>query len=300
VARIFLPGSGESSGKKTLSQSARVFCWADQDSVARDLTQRKLKGETISLRDQDAVIDERKKERKKEGFELFDDWFLRQCDAAEGSDPDEATMRVDLVLENLLNLSEVELHVEPGASPTPRAHECLRQIEDDDEDTPDEDDADDGTGSFLDYFLRRCQSHLAPDRLHCVDPRNLGNPEDECENDLLQALLPAEPLPQSLEVMDQSALAQAVPQEAEADASKKRTLEDEDTSVEHPSKKRRAEGGKIAFRLGKSGVKPNPLPSWEGFFGCTAGVLLYSPHVKVDFVPLMAQCLSHSSAEVGL
>jgi hypothetical protein len=276
TAYVFASDAHVGSGR-VMPTNTTLYRWCDPDVTASEYNKRRLQGESIPLEVQDDMIAQRKKERLAEGIEVFDDWLIRQHHQSEtGKDP----IRVDLILENRLNLSEVELHSEPGVGPAPPAHECLQRIEVDSDESDDEDDPDDGTGCFLDYLMRRCQRDIPPDRLHCVDPRDLGNPEDAAENVLLQGLV-TEPLPQDCEA------AEVVSRDIQvADA-----REEGDEKMVNGKKHRKAQGGKAGFRNGKADVKPCPLPSWEAYFGCTASILLYSRHVKIDFVPLFAKCL---------
>jgi hypothetical protein len=274
VARVF-SNDTKASSKHRLPANATVYKWCDSDTKARDYNTRRLEGDSVSTEELDALIAERKQERLDEGLQLFDDWFFQQCEGLAGNAGGNGLLRVDLILENQVPPSELELHVEPGVNPAPPAHECLKAIEpDSDEESDAGEDPDDGCGTFADYLLRRARARLPADRVHCVDPRDLGNPEDAAENSLLQELL-SEPLPRDLE-------------QAELEASGVKPMKCDDDKM----KSKKTRGGKVGFRMGHvPGEVAQPMPSWEAYFGTVAGILYYSPHVKVDYVPLLARCL---------
>jgi hypothetical protein len=277
VARLFSSGTLPSAAHP-LARSAKLYRWCDQDSEAYHFNQRRLAGESIPVAEQDALTSERKQLRLADGLELFDDWILRQSQRAADNSATKNALHVHLVLENQVPPSEVELHVEPGVGPAPPAHDLIRAMELDSDSDSDLDDPDDGTASFADYLLRRAEAHLPPGHVHCVDPRDMGNPEDDEKNAALQALLPRGLLPQDLEHVELTA--QNAQEAVKADSS-----DSKDDKMLQKSKKML--GGKVGYRCS---TEPSPLPSWESFFGTVAGLLYYSPHMKVDFVPLLVKC----------
>jgi len=261
VARVF-DNTTKASTKRHLPARTTIFQWSEQDTEAKEYNENRLAGQGISTAELDAMVARRKQARLAEGLELFDDWLLRQCAGANA-------LGIDVILENDVPASELEMHVEPGVSPAPPAHAVLKAIEpDSDMDSDEAKDPDDGTGSFADYMVRRTRAHLAPGRIHCIDARDLGKPPDAAEHGVMQAML-SEPLPEDREDTEASQL----------------ELEDDDEKMT-PGNKRIDSTGKAAF--------PS-LPSWELYFGSVAGIIYYSPHVKVDFTPLFVKCLDSPS-----
>jgi hypothetical protein len=97
---------------------------------------------------------------------MFDDWLIRHANSS--------FAHVEFLSEAPVKPDEVELHVGSGVRGAPVAHKCLREIgsDGDGDECPDEED--DGTGSYLDYLLRRVTANIPPERIHGVDPRTLG------------------------------------------------------------------------------------------------------------------------------
>jgi hypothetical protein len=230
-----------------------VMEWADTDVKARMFNSRRLdlSKMPVSAEEQDALIAERKMDRLGEGIELFDDWLLRTaaCKSA----------HVEFVLEAPVAAHEVELHVEPGLCTAPAAHESLRCI-DPDSDEEEGRESVPGNGSFLDTLRRQAMTYMPPERVHCADPRVLGDSEDTNLPKHLQGsfgALISEPLPKCEEVL-------------ELDALGCRSQEhDDDSSL---------------------------LPSWEAFLGGAADLLYHAKHVKADFVPFLTECVRSPSA----
>lgn len=265
TGRVF-PADAERSEKHKLPKNAVVLEWGDLDDVAREFNKRRLEGERIPFDEQDAIIAERKKLRQAEGLELFDDWLLRH--AKSGAVP------VELVMEASVPVEEVELHVEPAAGAMPPAPACIREIEpDSDADEEDEDDPADGTGTFLDYLFRQVTKQL-PEKLRCIDPRDLGDPQDEATTDSFQALL-REPLPDD-------------PDDAELDALGVEVEKDDSDSDE--------DSGNAGKSSPSRGPGKRPVPSWEAYFSAAAELLYYSPQIKADFAPFLAQCVRSPAA----
>jgi len=251
-----------------LSKRAVLLEWADLDAEAWEFNRRRMDGEEVPEAEHDALIAARKIERRKEGVELFDDWLLRHacCDAA---------VRVEIVLEAPVPAREVELHVETDASPAPAAHECLRVIElDSDEDSDEENDPDDGTGAFIDYLRRRVESEVPAQKIHSVDPRDLGDAEDPTMRASFQELL-LEPLPADVEEAELNELGAELAVQTEED--------DESESDPGNKTRRRKHGRKENWR--------QPVPSWEAYFGAASELLYYSPYIKGDYAPFLAGCV---------
>mmetsp|Transcript_49736 Transcript_49736/g.155649 ORF Transcript_49736/g.155649 Transcript_49736/m.155649 type:complete len:697 (+) Transcript_49736:72-2162(+) len=247
------------SPEHELPASAVVLEWDDLDDVAREFNKRRLARERIPFTEQDAIIAERKQLRRAEGIELFDDWLLRQAT--------DADVPVEIVVEASVPVWEVEFHTEPSAGAMPPSPDCIRQLEpDSDADSEDEDDPADGTGTFLDYLYRRLVAQLPQRQVRCIDPRDLGDPQDEAEAGSFQSLLP-EPLPADPDDLELNAL--GVPPR------------DDDA---------RDNG------CGRSAPSGPPLPSWEAYFSAAAELLYYSPQIKADFAPFLSRCVRNPAA----
>lgn len=167
-ARVFLPSViAQKHGGRP---DALVFRFGDLDEEAERFNQRRLrpKEQRDSVEEQDTLLAKRKAQRRAEGFELFDDWLLRQVDSED--------VHVEVVLEAPVKAEELQLHVQGEAS-LPAPHERLESIDVDSEEDSDEASTP-GAGSYLD-FLRRRLLGTKPERLHGVDCRILGDPEDE-------------------------------------------------------------------------------------------------------------------------
>jgi len=168
----------------TCPVNAVMLKWFDLDEDVRaDVERMKATcadgttGRPFREKTHDATIAKRKEIRRAEGLELFDDWLLRCYQETEGNK--KSKIKMHFVHEHSVPFSELELHVEKGVSATPPAHECLRAMElDSDSDSAEERNPDDGCGDFADYLTRRVEDNFAPDRIHGVDPRNLGDPPD--------------------------------------------------------------------------------------------------------------------------
>ncbi|CAE7040414.1 unnamed protein product [Symbiodinium natans] len=251
----FLPDADQADAEKT-----RAFLWDDVDEDARWVRQQKEQGLRVPPVTHDAIISRRKKLRLKEKVELFDDWLLRHA----------SDSRVQLILEGSVWDTEVELHEESGVAPAPLAHQSLQGMEMDSCDE-EEDQADpstrrfcgeDGTGTLLEFLRRRVMQNVDPRRIRFMDPRELGDPEDDELRTRFQSLL-EKPMPRDVE-------------EETADA----------------------KGLKIPVRPTKTWIKQMldipAIPSWEAFFGAASELLYYSPHIRGDFVPFLACVLKHS------
>jgi hypothetical protein len=229
-----------------------VMEWLDLDEKAREFNSRRLDTSKMPVpaEEQDALIAERKLDRLGEGIEFFDDWLIRLAKSN--------SFRVEFVLEAPVGAHEVEFHVEPGASPAPVAHEALRCMD------PDSDEEEDrkttaGNGSFLDTLRRQALAHFPLERVHCADPRVLGDSEDTN-------------LPKALHGSFQQLLREAPPKCQEA-------LELE----------------KLGF-FACNQEDDDVLPSWEGFLGGAADLLYHAHHVKANFVPFLKDCVGSADA----
>lgn len=248
---VLRSGESEQRGKKVPS-SAIVFEWGDFDDEAREFNRRRREGDGPSVEEHDALIARRKQARLQDGVELLDDWLLRQATATD--------VHVEVVLEAPVPADEVELHREADVQPAPPAHKSLRALELD-SDSDSDDDNDGGCDAYVDYLRRQVQGALQRERVHCIDPRELGEGSETRElRDSFQALLAA-PLPDDLEAveLEQARARPAVPEEGEEEK------DDDERSAP-------------------------PLPSWEAFFGAAADLLYYHPEVKADYAPFLAGC----------
>lgn len=256
TAWLFLSGSLPGGPP---SRSTRFFEWGDLDAEARAFNQQRL-GAGVEVVEQDALIAKRKQKRASQGFELFDDWLLRHASSED--------MDVHLVLEAPVPAHELELHVEAGVPPAPRAHKCIRQLEpDSDEDTDEA--STPGNGSYLDYVRRQALTHLPKSKVHAVDARVLGDADDSC-------------LPPHLRGSFEALVSEARHPDACRDA--------EEVELEACG----ASWAKSSCEDSKT-VKHNLAPSWEAFFGGAADLLYYAPHVKADFTPFLRDCVGSAA-----
>jgi hypothetical protein len=292
----------ERSKDHKVPPNTTVFTWEDEDKTARNFNYRRLRGEEVPHAEHDNFIAERKKRRYREGLELFDDWLLRHCKQWDGAD---SGVFVDVMFEAPVAPSEVELHVEPNQAPAPPAHECIRSIElDSDTDTENEKDPDDGRGAFADFIRRRVEASIPMHRIHGIDPRDLGQAEDDQS-------LAKEPLPEDVEIAESKALPDVpesprltphlapqvspqlhaqmppfvVPAANASEVTKDRTAE------RRAAKRRRRRNKKDKDLIKKKEDGPPPLPSWEAYFGSAADFLYYSGHIKADYAPFLARCI---------
>jgi hypothetical protein len=168
TATLFPPQAKRSAEFPPL-RGCMVFEWDDKDKQARDFNKRRLVA-PVSTYEHDVLIAERKAERLVDGFELFDDWLIRQVGSS--------SAHVEFIQEAPVSAEEVELHVEPSVDPAPPAHERLRLM-DLDSDEDDDDEPHLGGGCYLDYLRRQTFIHMPKECVHAVDPRVLGDAEDE-------------------------------------------------------------------------------------------------------------------------
>lgn len=164
-------------------ENAVYFLWKDSDDEARLLREKKVRGEQLSIAKHDALLLGRKQRlRSKDRVELFDDWLIRAGNLLRP---------VEIVLEGPVPASEVTLHEEPGGYEVPIAHETSQALDLDsgeEEDFKDFKDfkgfrlirfaSDNATGSFLEYVRRRVRQHVASNRIHFFDLRELGDPDE--------------------------------------------------------------------------------------------------------------------------
>lgn len=265
------------SSKHKFSSDTIVHKWDDLDEQARCFNQRRLSGKGVPPAEHLALIAERKKVCLEQGFELFDDWLIRQTKREQ--------VRVEVILEAPVAAAEVELHKEPGLGPAPPAHDCLRKIElDSDEDSDEDDDPGDGTGSFLEYLFHRLRVALPPQQLHGVDPRELGCDNDPSTYDEFQSLV-SEALPRDAEeiLLGKLGAGPAV-----------QTMDLPTSPLLKPAVMRRQSGQWRRARRLRS--RPQPVPSWEAFFGVAAEILYHSPVAKADYTPFLAKCVRSPEA----
>jgi hypothetical protein len=252
-AAIFHPWANRSMDHP-LPPGTAVLEWADTDVKARIFNSRRLDTTKmpVSAEEQDALIAERKLDRLGDGIELFDDWLIRNVDSK--------SVHVEFVLEAPVGAHEVELHVEPGVGAAPASHASVRCMD------PDSDEEEcnqgvPGNGSFLDTLRRQAIAHFPPERVHCADPRVLGDSEDSNLPKSLQnsfRALVREPPPRCKETLELDAIDHALSQDINDDSS--------------------------------------PLPSWEAFLGGAADLLYHAKHVKADFVPFLTDCVESAGA----
>eukprot|EP00746_Dinoflagellata_sp_MGD_P003254 gnl/MRDRNA2_/MRDRNA2_106312_c0_seq1.p1 gnl/MRDRNA2_/MRDRNA2_106312_c0~~gnl/MRDRNA2_/MRDRNA2_106312_c0_seq1.p1 ORF type:complete len:844 (+),score=147.29 gnl/MRDRNA2_/MRDRNA2_106312_c0_seq1:135-2534(+) len=246
AAHLFLPGT-KHNPECALSSSTTVFQWADLDEQARLFNQRRADVKTqMSVEEQDSLIEERKQCCLAQGIELFDDWLIRQSKSEK--------LHVNLILEGPIAADEVELHVEEGMGAAPLAEKRLREMEPDSDEDSDRDAL--GNGSYLDTVRRRVAKDMPRERVHCIDPRLLGDADDEN-------------LPAALQGSFKALETSSPPEDLEETELKKLGLHRGDQVID-------------ADTL---------LPSWEAFFGGAADLLYYAPHVKADYTPFLANCV---------
>lgn len=186
-ARLFLPDV-VNKPEIELKEHTLVFTWDDMDDEAREFNKQRLKEkhERMSVVAQDELIARRKvRRRRQEHIELFDDWLLRKASSRD--------YHLELILEAPVAASEVELHVDSSVGPAPPANPRILQLDADSDEDEDEKNTP-GGGSFLDYLRRRVAIQMPSDRVHCIDPRGLGDADDDNLPDFLRgsfkALLP--------------------------------------------------------------------------------------------------------------
>eukprot|EP00928_Gymnodinium_smaydae_P007251 TRINITY_DN12616_c0_g1_i1.p1 TRINITY_DN12616_c0_g1~~TRINITY_DN12616_c0_g1_i1.p1 ORF type:complete len:496 (+),score=93.95 TRINITY_DN12616_c0_g1_i1:548-2035(+) len=200
-------------------------------------------------------MEKRKQSCREEGVEMFDDWLARQASSS--------GLHVEFVLEAPVPANEVELHVDDNVVAAPVAHECLRQIElDSESDSDDENDG--GSDAYIDYLRRRSEVALSKERIHFIDPRELGEGSEEKRlRDSFLNLL-TRPLAKDLEAKELDAL--------------------------------RARDAVVCNR--RKHTCTSALPSWEAFFGGAADILYYHPEVKADYTPFLTQCVGSADSLV--
>eukprot|EP00392_Amoebophrya_sp_AT5.2_P008931 g8959.t1 len=315
-------------------EEVRIFEFADLDPDARVYNKRRLHGETVSNFEHDLIIAKRKQEhfcghsnvraakgnananaskKKKAGGRggagegailLFDDWLRQQLDISTVAAADPGTEeapypRLHVVLEAPVRPGDVELcrsAVEYAPSLASPAVQGLAA--DGDQSEADDDDPDDGTGTFLGYLERRLLDGEGGEEVEtpysefvsCVETRDLGSYDLE-EVELKQKLLSSSVnnknksnlksktvLSSSIMCMSSALGFREMAQQHAA------ALADADFEEQWLSSSTRGE-------VVGEGSRSRMLPSWEGFFGCAAELLYYSPEVQVSFVPFLTQCL---------
>lgn len=253
TAAVF-PPRAKRSAKYPLLPGSVVYEWADTDKQAREFNQRRLVG-SVPAEEQDMMIAERKALCIEDGFELFDDWLIRQVASA--------NVHVEFIQEGPVSAEEVELHVEPGTSPAPPAHESLKLMELDSEEEEDEPHL--GNGCYLDYLRRRTTTYLTTGIVHGIDPRVLGDSEDDNLPDFLRGSF-EEPRFQTHVPVDSEV--------AELDAA----------------------GADWARTDQDMEVHSSALPSFEAWLGSAADLLYHAPHVKADYAPFLRSCVRNIGA----
>ncbi|CAE7884695.1 unc-104, partial [Symbiodinium sp. KB8] len=241
-AYIFLRGT-ERHPRYALPPSCVAFEWGDLDEEARHFCRRRKDGQDMPVDELDALLERRKAQRRTEGLEIFDDWLVRHIESS--------NIPIEVVLEAPIPADEVELHIEEGVPSAPLAHQSLRRLElDSDSDSEDENDG--GSDAYIDYLRRRLQSILPRERLHCMDPRELGEGSEDLDLRESFRRLRVDPL--------------------------MKDAEEEELS-------------KAAPRATQDSTRPPALPSFESFFGAAADLLYYHPEVKADYAPFLARCV---------
>jgi len=260
----------------TNSDAPKLFLWADNDSEARSLNYRRVTlEEEISTRELDALIEKRKQNRIHDGqFECWDDWMLRMVSRANDD------LDVEVVIEAAIPATDVELHY-GSLENYPLAHESVQCLEcDSDEDTEDEEDEDDGTGAAMDYFIRRLEEKECV-VLHRVDPRSLGDYDDDDDGDEEGD----EEVGAVSATAFRSLITHPLPIDAEMEYLTTHNLEY--PPDHHSNDNDDDKGDNEIDHYSKA------LPSWEGYFGAASQLLYYSPHVKADYTPLLSQILKN-------
>ena len=256
TAKVFMPQEIEVKPGEQ-EENTQYFLWKDLDPDARYIHDKKAKGIEVLPEEHDSIIARRKKRLRMEGVELFDDWLIRA-----GRLP-----HVEIILEGPVRSTEVELHEDPDTAPAPIADESCQAMElDSGEEFAtllDQDMrslrflAEDGTGAFLQYLVRRVRDNLPSERVHFFELRELGNPDDDEVKKEFQCLVP------DGQLMD---LEEEWLEELQLPAPRVKT-----------------------GRHGSCGVHVrHVVPSWEAFFGAASELLYFSPHVRADFVPFLA------------
>jgi len=247
TAAVF-PPRAKRSAKYPLLPGSVIYKWADTDNQAREFNKRRLVG-SVPVQEQDMMIAERKAICNEDGFELFDDWLIRQVASA--------SVHVEFIQEGPVSAEEVELHVEPGASAAPPAHECLKLMELDSEE---EEEPHLGNGCYLDYLRRRTTTYLSTGIVHGIDPRVLGDSEDDNLPDFLRGSY-EEPRFQAQVPIDTEV--------AELDAA----------------------GADWARTDQDMEVQSSTMPALEAWLGSAADLLYHAPHVKADYSPFLRSCV---------
>eukprot|EP00928_Gymnodinium_smaydae_P052882 TRINITY_DN37013_c0_g1_i1.p1 TRINITY_DN37013_c0_g1~~TRINITY_DN37013_c0_g1_i1.p1 ORF type:complete len:814 (-),score=181.21 TRINITY_DN37013_c0_g1_i1:99-2540(-) len=276
LATLYPPGveTGEQIPQHPrVFRGVAVFEWGDTDAEAREFHRRRISKTTppMSVEEQDSIIAGRKAARLEEGIELFDDWLIRQASGE---------IRADFVMEAPVSAHDVELHVEPGLGPAPAAHECLRRLELDTEEDHEQKSAP-GNGSFLDYLRRQVVAHLPLERVHFIDPRMLGDAEDDSLPEAFRGSFQtwvSDPLEAS-----ESEQSTAPLQRAESTITEAELARGVDDGPGDGSDDEDNEGEEA------------PLPSWEAFLGGAADLLYYAPHVKADYTPFLTGCVGSAA-----
>lgn len=241
-----------------LPEKAVAYEWGDLDDEAREFRRRRKARQEMPVEELDLLLEKRKQDRRKEGLQLFDDWLIHQIQTCD--------FPVEVVLESPVPAEEVEIELQDVA-PAPPAHSSLRGIElDSDSDSDDENDG--GTDSFIDYLRRRLSTALPAERLHCADPRELGEGSEELSlRDAFQRLL-SQPRPKDMEEVELDSLGASYPDDEEP----------EDGQCDETSRLLPA------------------VPSFEAFFGAASDVLYYHPEVKMDYAPFLHKCVGSAEA----
>eukprot|EP00931_Biecheleriopsis_adriatica_P047444 TRINITY_DN27349_c0_g1_i2.p1 TRINITY_DN27349_c0_g1~~TRINITY_DN27349_c0_g1_i2.p1 ORF type:complete len:742 (-),score=131.78 TRINITY_DN27349_c0_g1_i2:242-2467(-) len=270
-----LPSKVGRSSEHPVTPDQTIYVWADLDEHARNFNQRRQSGERVPPEEHLALIADRKQRRLNQGFELLDDWLIRHAKSEK--------VHVEVLLEAPVPAAEVELHKEPSVGPAPPAHECLRRLElDSEEESDDDDEAGDASGSFLEYLYLRLRACIPANRLHCIDPRELGCDNDKQNLIAFQSLL-KEPLPADADEFELKRL----------DAKHAVELAVANTSPLLKPAVMRRQAGK--WRRGRE-RHAQFVPSWEAFFGVAAEILYHSLHVKADYAPFLAKCVGSPDA----
>eukprot|EP00930_Biecheleria_cincta_P081040 TRINITY_DN6963_c0_g1_i1.p1 TRINITY_DN6963_c0_g1~~TRINITY_DN6963_c0_g1_i1.p1 ORF type:complete len:815 (-),score=109.46 TRINITY_DN6963_c0_g1_i1:232-2676(-) len=259
-------------------ECSTCFVWSDLDAEARSFANRRKIGVEISQHEHDETVARRKLALRAQGIELLDDWLIRH--ATRYGDPDKgAECHVDVLLEAPLKACEVELHEERNVQPTPKTHKCIQSIENDSDSDSGNPDTHENLGSvsadphkhkfywivnssacFLDYLSRRLSKELPHDKFWPIDPRELGDPDDEEMWTQFQSMVKTPP-PGDLELDEFKKLMPSMPVWPSSKSARKR--------ADMPS-----------------------LPSWEAFFGAASENLYYTPGTKVDYVPFLTRLAS--------
>jgi hypothetical protein len=258
VAAVF-PPKVKRNPQFQLPPGAVLFEFADNDDQAREFNSRRKAGK-VPVHEQDALIAQRKSVNLGDGFELFDDWLIRQAGSS--------TAHVEFVMEAPVNADELELHVEPNLPPAPLAHESLQRI-DEDSDEDEEEEPNMGGGHYLDYLRRQALLHLPPGRVHGADSRMIGDAEDSN-------------LPEDL----RGSFEEPRFQQPVADNEEDRELRARN-AVWAPTTR---------MVTDTDHNESGSLPSWEAFLAGAADLLYHAPHIKADYAPFLASCIGSTDA----